>query len=39
LVVPFVTIDTVMTDATGAFQYEDVNASSYQKRFYRAVVP
>jgi hypothetical protein len=39
LVAPFVTIDTVTTDATGAFQYDDANASNYQKRFYRAAVP
>jgi hypothetical protein len=39
LITPFGTIATVASDANGAFHYEDVNAGSFQKRFYRAVAP
>jgi hypothetical protein len=39
LIAPFVTIDTVTADANGAFNYLDVNSSSFQKRFYRAAFP
>ena len=39
LLAPFVTIDSITADASGFFQYEDINASGYQKRFYRASIP
>jgi hypothetical protein len=39
LIAPFVTINTVTSDANGVFEYIDLNSSSFQKRFYRAVFP
>jgi hypothetical protein len=35
----FTTIATVAVDATGTFQFEDANAGSFTKRFYRVSFP
>lgn len=35
----FVTLGPATVDSTGLFKYEDVNASSFTKRFYRATSP
>jgi hypothetical protein len=39
LVQPFLTIGTATSDASGTFEFEDVNAASFSKRFYRASYP
>ncbi len=39
LVQPFVTIGSTTSEASGAFEFEDVNAASFSKRFYRASYP
>ena len=39
LVTSFTTLATVMADSTGAFQFEDVDAGSFSKRFYRLTYP
>ena len=39
LIVPFATIGSVDADATGAFEYQDPNAATVTRRFYRAVYP
>jgi hypothetical protein len=39
LVTPFTPLGSVMADVTGAFQFEDVNAASFTKRFYRLTYP
>jgi hypothetical protein len=35
LVTPFTTIGSVTANAAGAFQFEDADASSLTKRFFR----
>jgi hypothetical protein len=39
LISSFTTLATMPADATGAFQYEDMNAGSFPKRFYRLSFP
>jgi glucose/arabinose dehydrogenase len=39
LVQPFVTIGTATAGGDGAFQFDDANAASFTKRFYRATYP
>jgi hypothetical protein len=39
LITPFTTLSTVLADADGTFQFEDANAGSFTKRFYRAASP
>jgi hypothetical protein len=39
LITPFTPLATKMADVTGAFQFEDVNAGSFTKRFYRLSYP
>jgi hypothetical protein len=39
MLIPFTNLDSVMADVTGAFQYEDVNAGGFTKRFYRLAFP
>ena len=39
LISPYPDRASVMADGTGAFQFEDVNAGSFTKRFYRLSYP
>ena len=39
LATAFMPIDSVVADATGAFQYEDHNADNFTTRFYKVVFP
>ncbi len=39
LIVPFTFLGSVMADGSGSFQYEDVDAGSFTKRFYRLTYP
>jgi hypothetical protein len=39
LVIPFAPLGSVMADVTGTFQFEDSNAGSLTKRFYRLAYP
>jgi hypothetical protein len=39
LVAPFAKIGSTTSDPTGAFQFEDVDAATFTKRFYRAAYP
>jgi hypothetical protein len=39
LIAPFQFLGTTTSDDTGAFQYDDSNASTFPKRFYRASYP
>jgi hypothetical protein len=39
LITPFTNLASVMADVTGAFQFEDPNAGSFTKRFYRLAYP
>lgn len=35
----FTNLASVLADATGAFEFEDVNSGSFTKRFYRLSFP
>ena len=39
LLTPFTPLGSVMADVTGVFQFEDTNAGSFAKRFYRLAYP
>jgi hypothetical protein len=39
LIEPFAFLDNVTGDVNGAFQYEDTNANSFSRRFYRLTYP
>jgi len=39
LITPFTNLTSVLADVTGAFQFEDSDAGSFTKRFYRLAYP
>ena len=39
LAIPFMTLDSVMASGDGSFPYEDADAGSHDKRFYRLAYP
>ena len=39
LIIPFTNLASMMANVTGAFQYEDMDAGNFTKRFYRLAFP